>query len=312
MNSDLLTGLLAELDVDQRHDLLELAEADGILTGTAELRFLESVTEFCEAHDLLNAVVFVAPQAAVTARQVFLRTFASQHAPHATEALAGDEVEILGASVAEMVRVRMKSDRYLGFVPQDAVISVAYPATHTVIALRAHLYSGPRVQAPIVTRVSWGTQLRVRNAQGAWSHVLLPDGTDGFIHSDLLASGTPVGQPDVAGSALRFLGTPYIWGGNSAWGLDCSGLVQLVWRMADVDLPRDADEQFAAGLRVELSEARPGDAVCYRGHIGIYLGDEKMIHATGSAMLVREDHVFATETLREAFLGVVRFQLPEA
>lgn len=310
MKGDLLADLLTELDIDQRHDLLEVAEADGILTGTAELRFLEQVTEFCEAQELLNAVVFVAPQAAVMARQTFLRTFASDSAPHATEALAGDEVEILGSPVAGQVRVRMKSDRYLGFVKQEAVISAAYPATHTVTGLRAHLYAGPRVQAPIVSRVSWGTQLRIRDTVGAWSHVILPDGQDAFIHSNLLAPGTPAGQRDVVETARRFLGVPYVWGGNTAWGLDCSGLVQLVWRMADVDLPRDADEQFAAGLRVDLAEAEPGDAICYRGHIGIYLGAGRMIHAAGSAMLVREDNVFATDLLRESFLGVTRFQLP--
>jgi cell wall-associated NlpC family hydrolase len=310
MKSEMLAGLLAELDVEPRHDLLELHEADGLLAGTAELRFLEQITEFCERGKLRNAVEFVTPQPAVVTRQVFLRAFASSRAPHVTEALAGDEVEILGAAVADQVRVRMKSDRYLGFVPRERLVSAPYQPTHTVTALRAHAYAGPRVQAPLVTAVSWGTQLRVRASEGGFSHVVLPDGADAFVHANLLVPGTPEGKPDVAASALEFLGVPYVWGGNSAWGLDCSGLVQLVYRMADVDLPRDADQQFAAGQRVDLADAQPGDAVCYRGHIGIYLADERMIHATGSAMLVREDHVFASEVLREAFLGVVRFQLP--
>jgi hypothetical protein len=308
--SERLAGLLAELDIEPRHDLLELHESAGVLGGTAELRFLEAVTEFCEREGLPDAVVYASPQPAVVARQVFLQTSAAAGAPHATEALAGDDVEILGSPVADRVRIRMKSDGYLGFVPRDLLVTGGYRATHTVTALRAHAYSGPRVQSGIVTRLSWGTQLRVVSAEGSWSHVLLPDGTDAFVHKELLAQGVPPGQPDVVASARQFLGVPYVWGGNSAWGLDCSGLVQLAYRMAGVDLPRDADQQFAAGQRVELDDAEPGDLVCYRGHIGIYLGNERMIHSTGAAMQVREDHVFAREALKEAFLGVARFELP--
>ena len=88
----------------------------------------------------------------------------------------------------------------------------------------------------------------------------------------------------VADYALQFLGNPYVYGGTSLTkGADCSGFVQSVYANFGVSLPRTSGEQRSSGSAVDgLANARPGDLVCYSGHIGIYIGDGKIVHASSS------------------------------
>ncbi|HLR47084.1 MAG TPA: NlpC/P60 family protein [Deinococcales bacterium] len=297
---------LDDLQLDARHDLLDVHVSGRLLTGLAEVGFREQLLGLAAELELEPAVRFVLPRPGVARRRAALLGAPAASAAQVNEVLLGDPVEVLhdrdGFSL-----VRTMADDYLGWLRRELIVPGHYPVTHTVTALRAHAYAGPRVQAERLADLSWGVQLQVRSRGGDWAHVLLPGGQDAFVHARALVEGSPGPDTDFAASCTRLLHAPYIWGGNTAWGLDCSGLAQLVHAMAGAQLPRDADEQFAAGTPVEPDEARPGDAACYTGHIGIITGPETMIHATGRTMDVREDHIFATQGLKEAFLGVVRF-----
>jgi cell wall-associated NlpC family hydrolase len=95
------------------------------------------------------------------------------------------------------------------------------------------------------------------------------------------------GDPDaIRVSSLLFYGTPYRFGGNSSHALDCSGFVQKVFRANGIELPRDSRAQAKYGYKVSLSELKPGDLLFFKtyrrdvSHVGIYIGDGKMIHAT--------------------------------
>ena len=221
--------------------------------------------------------------------------------------LLGDQLELLHERDG-FALVRTLSDDYLGWLPKSTLVPGDYAASHTVTNLRAHAYSGPRVQSEKLMELSWGERLRVvSTGHGSFSMVKLPDGRDAFVHSDALTEGIPAVNDDYLETTRSLIGAPYVWGGNTAWGLDCSGFAQLIHAMAGRQLPRDADEQFQAGERIDLADARPGDAACYRGHIGIIVGPELMVHSTAAGMRVREEGVFAREALSESFLGVVRF-----
>jgi cell wall-associated NlpC family hydrolase len=102
------------------------------------------------------------------------------------------------------------------------------------------------------------------------------------VGSPVAAAGTATGQ-DVVNDAKKYLGVPYVWGGtNPATGLDCSGLVQRVYKDLGIDLPRVASDQMNAGTAVpSLAQAKPGDLLVMHGaqHIGIYLGSNQYIHA---------------------------------
>lgn len=301
-----LERLISELELDSRHDLLRLHESQGMLLGLADPRLAGAVQRIADELELNPAVRYALAKPAVATRRSGLLGAPTEHAVQLNEVLPGDQLELLDEQ-AGFTLVRALNDDYLGWLAAGALLPGSYSPTHSVVALRAHAYSAPRVQAVKLLELSWGTRLRVMGEAGDFSQVVLPDGRAAFVYTAALVEGVPEPVEDIAAAARSLLHAPYVWGGNTAWGLDCSGLTQLVHAMAGRQLPRDSDEQFAAGERIELEDARPGDAVCYRGHIGVIVEGETMIHATASGMRVREEHVFVREGLREAYLGTVRF-----
>jgi murein DD-endopeptidase len=112
-------------------------------------------------------------------------------------------------------------------------------------------------------------------------------------------SATPQSAEFAAGYALKMVGKPYRYGGSSAAGFDCSGLVQFSYRQAGVSLPRSTEAQLAASSRVKLSAIRRGDLLFFdeegkkKSHVGIYLGEGRFVHAPSSGKHVRTDRLDA-------------------
>ena len=147
----------------------------------------------------------------------------------------------------------------------------------------------PSDDAEQVTQALPGEPLEVEEKRGSWARIRTAYGYPGWIHADSLgpAPGDDWLEPgvgDAVEEARTFLGAPYEWGGMTAGGIDCSGLVHMAYRRLGLLVPRDADQQERAGHPVAEDDLRPGDLVTYgeetTTHIAFWLGDGRILHAT--------------------------------
>ena len=146
-----------------------------------------------------------------------------------------------------------------------------------VAAVRAE----PSEDAEQVTQALRGEQLQVEERQDAWARVVTAYGYPGWVREDDLCDDDPLSL------ARTFLGAPYEWGGMTAAGIDCSGLVHIAYRLAGLQVPRDSWQQEEAGTPVEAPE--PGDLVTYgverADHVAFWLGEGRILHATAREAL---------------------------
>ena len=210
-------------------------------------------------------------------------------------------------------------DRYFGWVPVGALFAYPDPAAPRyarrgtvadVTALMANLYRDPSVttarpktQAPLGTRLEVNTTAVLSDADAnRWIALRLPNGEGAYVQrgdvriGDAAAARVPGSGGDLVATARRFLGVPYLWGGMSFHGVDCSGLVSRAYAVNGIDLLRDADIQFAdpRGSPVERGALQPGDLLFFGTskitHVGMYVGEGRFISATTyQTPVVRED-----------------------
>ncbi len=209
-----------------------------------------------------------------------------------------------------------QEDGYLGwtYLPYLTDLPAAQP-THLVTAPVALLRQASRSDAEIITRVFGGTAVCVDDASGDWQPVTLAGGVRGWLPQadlralDALPQTAEARQVQLMEDALRLTGVPYLWGGSSANGIDCSGLAQLLHRWVGLNIPRDADLQYAAGKAVDPPFA-VGDLLFFGEtgeqrritHVGISLGGWRIIHSSRTRNGVHVDDVQSVTHLRESFL----------
>ena len=163
----------------------------------------------------------------------------------------------------------------------------------------APIRAEPREDAEQVTQALRGEPLRVEEERDGWARVVTEYGYPGFVRADHLVGDLPV---DVA---RTYVGSRYEWGGLSAAGIDCSGLVHISYRLCGLGVPRDADEQDAAGEAVP--EPQAGDLAMYGepvDHVAFWLGAGRIFHSTGRDGLgvVEEDEPDELRRRRKRFV----------
>lgn len=197
--------------------------------------------------------------------------------------------------------VQALHDGYTGYVSAGALAPPGPAATHTVTAPRSFLYPGPDLKFPVADRLSMGALLAVTGeAETRGTRYALLASGEAVIAAHL----RPVREheADYVAVAERLLFTPYLWGGTSGFGVDCSGLVQLAMRLAGKDVLRDSDMQ-AASIGAPLAAGTPlrrGDLVFWKGHVAILTDAENVIHASGHVMMV------VKEPLADALARIAR------
>jgi cell wall-associated NlpC family hydrolase len=184
--------------------------------------------------------------------------------------------------------VQLARDGYVGYLPSEGLTSAVTTPTHRVAALRTYVYASPDIKTPPLALLSLNALLSGAGEEGRF--LALQSG--GFVIAEHVRK---LDEPsrDFVDVALGFRGTPYLWGGRTSLGVDCSGLVQLASEAAGLSCPRDADMQ-ANEVGRQLDWQGPdalarGDLVFWDGHVGIMTGAQDLVHASAYQMMVVEE-----------------------
>ncbi len=217
-----------------------------------------------------------------------VRSTPSSEASLDTEALHGECVTIYEQTEEGWSWGQLARDGYVGWLPSNALAKESAKPTHRVSALRTFVFPKPDIKSPPMASLSFGSMLALKQEQSAF--VIAENG--GFIPKQHVVAAD-FREHDPVAVAKRFLGTPYLWGGKTSAGLDCSGLVQLALQSAAHECPRDSDMQQKIGKPVSFAGdgkllAR-GDLLFWKGHVGFYAGEGKLLHANAFHMAVAEE-----------------------
>jgi cell wall-associated NlpC family hydrolase len=221
----------------------------------------------------------------VVAPQAPLRGAPAHEAPLATEALKGERVVVYDDNGEGWAWGQLQADGYVGWLPAHALAPASAPPTHKVVALRTFAFPGPSVKQPPIEALPFGARLAVARFEDRMAITT----SGGYVPAPHLAA-INVYERDHVAVAERFVGVPYLWGGKTALGLDCSGLVQIALAACGRSCPRDSDMQAAAlGMPVsqfDLDDLRHGDLIFWHGHVAIVRDRTTLVHANAFHMAV--------------------------
>jgi len=220
----------------------------------------------------------------IVAPRAPLRREPRPDAPLDTEALMGERVTIYDNNEEGWAWGQLAADRYVGWLPSQALAPAGVMPTHKVVALRSFAFPGPSIKLPPIEALPFGARIVVVRVDDRMA-VTKAGNFVPAVH--LLPEGAT--EKDFVAVAERFLGTPYLWGGKTAFGLDCSGLVQIALAAAGVSCPRDSDmQEEALGAPVKAaadhSDLHRGDLVFWKGHVAIVRDHETLLHANAFHM----------------------------
>jgi cell wall-associated NlpC family hydrolase len=200
-----------------------------------------------------------------------------------TQALKGERVTIYDRDSEGWAWGQLNSDGYVGWLPDRSLTKPGAEPTHKITALRTFAFPGPSIKLPPVETLVMGTKVSVLREDGSFAVT-----RDGWYlplpHVGLLDHNAE----DFVAVAERFVGTPYLWGGKSSLGIDCSGLVQVSLNAAGIGCPRDSDmQQDSLGRALSPAESikpQRGDLMFWKGHVAVVRDADTIVHANAHHM----------------------------
>lgn len=246
------------------------------------------------AEEALRDIVAAGRYTAGTPARVAVPVAAMRQRPDSaagidTELLFGETLRVLDRADG-WAWVKSDVDGYVGYVPEAGLSPTDAAATHMVAVPRTFAYTGADLKTPAAFPLSLGSRLIITGESETRGTRYLGVGGGLFVvAAHCAAVGVPV-TDDYVSIAARLLETPYLWGGRSGFGIDCSGLVQLSMMMAGRPAPRDSDMQASGlGTPIERGDLQRGDLVFWKGHVAIMEDAQTILHANGNTMSVARE-----------------------
>lgn len=211
-----------------------------------------------------------------------------------TEALKGERVTVYETTEEGWCWAQLEGDRYVGWMPANGLGAPGPAPTHRVRAVRMPVLVGPSIKVATHEMLSFGSAIAIARNEGSFAVT-----AGGFFVPQIHLASVGTFETDFVAIAERFINVPYLWGGKTSLGLDCSALVQLSLSACGISCPRDSHIQETSLGRLvdagsDLSGLERGDLVFWKGHVAIAYDNAHFLHANAFHMAVAVEPVHET------------------